>query len=747
MKRAPFAAGLLLLASPFGMAQTSPFVDEKTERLLVNELSGDRAFEHMRITTQWHKPGGSEGFLAVARYVLDKAKAAGLDDVRWIDQKAESLSWTGRSGEAWLLEGDGADAKETKIASVAAVGTSLADYSRSANVTAEVVDVGAGDRASDYRGKEVKGKIVLSYGSPAAVMDQAVWKRGAAGILSWSSTRLNALSDFPDQVAWQRVPEKDGPHGEKTTFAIILSARTGKALSDRLKGEADRRIFSPDGGTSSPKRLRARVVIESVTLPENKTAMVEARVRGTDASLPEIVLTAHLQESKFSANDDQSGVASLLEIGRTLARLVADGKLPRPRRGIRFWWCDEIYSEYRYFADHPGEEKKILANLNQDMVGARQSLGGRVQHMTRTPWARPSYLADVQQSILEMVALGNTGYLPAFQAHSIPPGVPFTKPIFSELGSREPYHARVVPYFSNTDHMVFNDSWVGVPATTLTNWPDEYIHSTDDDLWQVDATQIERNAFIVASTALWLASAGAPEAAYLAAHVAGRGIARLGSDFATGLARIGSSTPPRDSDYRAAANLLSASAEKEIAAIDSVRALGPVDTETLRSRVAPLEQAARELQALLVAGFRERSGGSAPADSPEPAEARLGKRVPKRAVATLHEWMALQDKVRDRRADALRLLRDEREAAEAAANTSRRRTAGKAPPPAEGKTLSPLMQFAVMNWIDGKRDAAGIARRVEAEAISAGSWYYGDVTADLVEKFLERQAKDGLIVW
>ncbi|MEO8348812.1 MAG: hypothetical protein ABI610_07870, partial [Acidobacteriota bacterium] len=97
--------------------------------------------------------------------------------------------------------------------------------------------------------------------------------------------------------------------------------------------------------------------------------------------------------------------------------------------------------------------------------------------------------------------------------------------------------------------------------------------------------------------------------------------------------------------------------------------------------------------------------------------------------------------------DALRLLRDEREAAEAAATTRWRRASGKATPPAEGKTLSPLMQFAVMNWIDGKRDAAGIARRVEAEAISAGSWYYGDVTADLVEKFLERQAKDGLITW
>ena len=31
-----------------------------------------------------------------------------------------------------------------------------------------------------------------------------------------------------------------------------------------------------------------------------------------------------------------------------------------------------------------------------------------------------------------------------------------------------------------------------------------------------------------------------------------------------------------------------------------------------------------------------------------------------------------------------------------------------------------------MNWIDGKTNAAEIARRVCAEALSAGWWYYGE---------------------
>ena len=743
MKRMGLAALFVLFVAAHAAAQTSPFVDEKTERLLVNELSGDRAFETIRITTQWHKPSASEGFFAVARYVMERAKEAGLEDVKWIEQTADATPWTGRSGEAWLVEGEGPDAKETKLASVAEVGTSLADYSRPAKLTAEIVDVGAGESATDYRGKDVRGKIVLAYGSPVTVTEQAVWKRGAAGILAWSSTRLNALADHPDQVAWQHVPEKDGPKGEKTTFAFILSARDGKALSDRLRGETTRRIFAAESGTTVPK-LRARVVVDSVVAPERKTAMVEGRLRGTDPSLPEIVLTAHLQESKPSANDDQSGVASILEIGRTLIRLVADGKIPRPRRGIRFWWADEIHSEYRYFAVHPEDAKKVLANLNQDMVGARQSLGGRVQHMTRTPWVRPSFLADVEESILDMVVAGNTGYLPAFQAQSILPGVPFTKPILSRLGTREPFHARVVPYFSNTDHMVFNDSWVGIPGTTLTNWPDEYIHSSADDVWQIDPTQIERNAFIVAATALWLANAGEPEASRAASYVAGRALGRLGRDFTIGLARIASSSPPRDEDYRAAANLLAVSLEKEIGAVRSVAAMAPVPDETLRARVAPLEQSARELQALLLSSFQDLSAGRPPSDSPGAVEDRLARRVPKRAVATLAEWIDLQEKVRDRRTDEERAKREARDAATLAALDRRK---GVTPPPPEEPKLTSLMSFAAMNWIDGKRNAAEIFRRIQAESLSAGSWYYGDVTPELLEGFFEKQAKDGLIKW
>lgn len=739
---------LCLMAAAVARGQTSPFLDAGVASLLANELSGELAFENLRVTTGWHKLSGSSDYFATARYVMEKAKSYGLEDVRWIDQKGEHPYWEARAAEAWLIEGDGPGAKETKLGTFIGAAMSVADFSRPADVTGEIVDVGSGESVADYRGRDVRGKIVLAFGNLATVTEQAVWKRGAAGILSHGSSRLNPLADSPDQVAWLRVPQKDGPKGEKTTFGFVLTAREGQDLVERLRGEYTRRTFAEIARRK--ERLRARIVIDSRFLPEGKTAMVEARIRGTDSSLPEIVLTSHLQEAN-SANDDQSGVVNVLEIGRTLTRLIGEGKLSKPRRGIRFWWCDEIYSEYRYFADHPEEAGKILANLNQDMVGARQTIGGRVQYMARPPWSRASFLGDVQESILDAVVAGNNGYLAAWQAQSPPTGVAFSRPIFSRLGSREPFHARAVPYFGQTDHLVFNDAWVGVPGTSLTNWPDEYIHSSDDDLWQIDRTQLKRNAFIVAATAWWLATADASRIPHLASFVAARGLERLGRDLATGLAGATEPEPRRVARYREAGNLLAVSLEKEKSALASVRAIGPprpddspsVD-ELLRDRANVLDQAAREMQALLHSAYGAPGGNRPGAPDEDPVLERLARRVPRKAARTLDEWMSLKEAASARREVARRDAREEREREEAVPS-GRRRAAG--PAEASPPTVSSLMQFEIFNWVDGKRNAAEIARRVAAEALSAGRWYYGDVTPAMVETFFEAQAKDGLIVW
>src|SRR6185503_7875035 len=108
-------------------------------------------------------------------------------------------SWSCTSGEAWTLD------PPEKLAAYGDVRVSIADESRTTHVVAEVVDVGAGVSEADYKGKDVKGKIALASGQVAAAQREAVWKRGALGLLSHMTQRPTPL-DAPDQVAWGRLP-------------------------------------------------------------------------------------------------------------------------------------------------------------------------------------------------------------------------------------------------------------------------------------------------------------------------------------------------------------------------------------------------------------------------------------------------------------------------------------------------------------------------------------------------------------
>ena len=71
-----------LLLSPAAnvcRAQTTPFLSDEEIRTLSNEISGDRAFEHIRWLSHWHRDSGMEGYFKAADYVVQAAKDAGWE--------------------------------------------------------------------------------------------------------------------------------------------------------------------------------------------------------------------------------------------------------------------------------------------------------------------------------------------------------------------------------------------------------------------------------------------------------------------------------------------------------------------------------------------------------------------------------------------------------------------------------------------------------------------------------------------
>lgn len=674
-QRSPVILALVGMLAPHASSQEYPLLPRAQTRWITQEVSGDAAYEHVRFMTQFHRPGGgSDGLLKVAQHYEEAAKELGLVDVELLMQPYEERPWNAKFADLWLM----GEAPE-RLASTLQTAVHLADYSRPTDVTAELVDVGEGSEAE--LGKlEVQGKIVLTYGSLGGVMKAAVCARGALGVIWYPSpfTTGNGIdgggSARPDQIRWISLPSADEADC-KPTFAFGLSLDQGLALRAKLQ--------------AAGKPLEVHAHVESAFTSElgDKPwqVMVMAKLPGTDPALPAVVFSGHLQEEATSANDDATGCAGTFEIARTLKRLVDSGRIPRPRRSLLFWWVTEISSQRQLFADRPELVKTLWLNINQDMSGAEQSLDlMRKQNITRLPAARFHALNDVMEAAVEYLVAANN-----FELSQLLNGIPlYPAPVLAHRGSKQRWNAEAIFFHNNTDHMTFLEAPIGLPGITFTNMPDRYIHSSDDDLWNIDATQLGRSVACAALIGYTLASAEAGNVAPIVAEVAGRGAERQARNLrlARGL-RAGE-----------AREQVRFAAEREELALRSLLELG-----ASAQLVKELTQAvdAREQQAVAELG--------------KPAAEAPGTAVAAKLAATKptllggpKEWQA-------------------------------RDTIAGAP------GLHSLMAFEVLASIDGQRTGLDIARFVAAEAREAGAHYYGTVTDEAVLATLENAAKAGLV--
>ncbi|MBV9926762.1 MAG: M28 family peptidase [Acidobacteria bacterium] len=695
-----------LLLSPLASvcrAQTTPFLSDEEIRMLSNEISGDRAFEHIRWLSHWHRDSGMEGFFKARDYVMQAAREAGVDEVRFVDQPLQGPNYTAREAELWMTE-----PVELKLADIGEQAVYLADMSRDADVTAELVDIGDGTEDA-LKGLDVKGKIVLTSGPPQRAVDNAVARRGAVGVVTYQTSENKSPLDYPDQIAWSRI-NAEPPAGTKGTFAFVLPPRKGDTLRRILHTEGVQDFFA----TGKPARggrvvLHAKVDTDMGAAP-GKTGFVEAVIRGTRPGWQQIVLTAHLQEEKSSANDDGSGCANLLELARTFSKLIKEGKMKRPARDLRFWWTDEIFSEYQLFREHPEEIKKILANVHQDMTGANLAMGSRVQHLIFAPHSRTSYLDAIFESVGTFLVNTNNGFLAASRQGGLPR--PFTRPLYSTRGTRQGYNARFVPHFGSSDHLVFLEGAVGIPAVALINWDDPYIHSSDDDLYQIDQTQLRRNNFLIGSLAYFLSKADEHDIPLLIAETYAQGARRLANDQRVAMEILAAENHKGDGGWKQASIIVEQGVLRELRALDSIRVFEPGDyqghqVEDMKRVFAANFGAMSELKRFYIALY----DGNPPQPAPlTDAERAASKKIPAN-VASLDTYL-----------------------------TNR----GKVGASASGQ-LHGLMRTEVFNFVDGSRSYYDIYKAVYAESAAAGSWYYGTVTLEDVVRLLDAGVAAGAL--
>jgi hypothetical protein len=309
------------------------------------------------------------------------------------------------------------------------------------------------------------------------------------------------------------------------------------------------------------------VKIETQTVPYDLENIV-GLIPGTDPNAGEIIFSAHLFEgiAKQGANDNISGSAAILEVARTLQTLISDGRLPRPKRSIRFLWGPEFSGTSLWVKDNQAIMEKTLCNINMDMVGEWLTKCQAHMCLMRTTYGNPHYINDVVENYYRYVGEGNRERI---QNRSS--SYPVPRRIVSPFGAEEPFYYSIETHYGASDHEVFNDWGVGVPGVMMIAWPDPWYHLSGDLADKSDSTQLKRTAVIGAAAAYTVASADDNLAVRIAAETASNATRRLGHQFAVGLEELNSATTESFVEsFKSARTYLEAALMNERETLDSI---------------------------------------------------------------------------------------------------------------------------------------------------------------------------------
>jgi hypothetical protein len=559
---------------------------------IVGEASGEAAWRTIATINAYNRDRLREEFTGTffeTQYFLDQLKRYGLDS-------AQLVTYPG--GEAWrATKGDLWEVKpiRQKLASYNDMVPMLAAGSSSTQATGDLVWVGRGTPAEILAAK-VEGRIVVTEGNIAAVHSEACLRQGALGVIAVSQGRPDSgpLVIPWSGIAGRRRPPIPGMAAEeapgqaplpKPKFGFSLPLREGDLLKKRLL---------------SGEMISVEVKIESESVPYDMENIV-CLIPGADPDSQEIILSAHLFEGivKQGANDNISGSAAILEVARTLQTLVSAGRLPRPKRSIRFIWGPEFSGIGRWVQENQAIMEKTLCNINMDMVGEWLTRCQATMCLMRTTYGNPHYINDVVENYYRYVGEGNRERI---QNRSS--SYPVPRRIISPFGADEPFPYSIETHYGASDHEVFNDWGVGVPGVMMIAWPDPWYHLSGDLADKSDSTQLKRTAAIGAAAAYTVASADDGMAVHIASETASNATRRLGHRFMVGLEELNSAQADSLAEsYKAARAYIETALVNERETLDSVMELG-ADRTKVGAHVARMKKAVEAVAAAHLAALQ-----------------------------------------------------------------------------------------------------------------------------------------------
>jgi hypothetical protein len=483
-------------------------------KAIAEEASGENALEYFAGAIPHQGFAPSKGYDAIVQSAAGRLQRWGLEQVQVLSSPADgdSYVWALRTEPAWDVE----DAELTLIrpeqrtlARFAENRVCLGRFSQPSDVQAPLVHVGQGITAQDYADTDVRGKIVLAHGTPPAVFQQAVWERGALGLVWY---RMAGRSSSPDAAAVVYTIPWRSFAGKPLSFCFSLSYNAGRALVGLLE---------------TGQEVVLRAVVHSSVHP-SKLLSASGLIRGWERPDEEVWFLGHCDHRNTPGINNLTGFSSTLEIARVLATLIRKCVLARPRRSIRFFFGAEHSSVLSFFHAYPGHEKRVFGAINQDMVGLYRDKTGASLALRRTPHSTPHLINDVAEYFADYMSERNQIDMSNVDILAAREDSGFSDPILSPKGSRASMDVHASRFWGPSDQEDLMDGSLRVPTVCLADWPDPFFHTDLDTIELADPTQLRRVITMAGAMGYFLAQLCSENLPFLIVHALGKARCRGG---------------------------------------------------------------------------------------------------------------------------------------------------------------------------------------------------------------------------
>ncbi len=442
-------------------------IDEIWEELTL-EISGEYAKKLATGINHFDRDFTFSNFRKSAEYCKKKMEEFGMEEVELIEFKADGKTcydhnW--RVPRAWDVEEAGLEIltpERRKLADWKENPHSLAMYSSPFEGEAEVVIL--------EDSKDLGGKIAFTSRRIVKVYEELI-EKGAIGVISDYMDELPERRkwELPEAIQWENAARG---LGEKGLFGFMLSPRKGEYLRSLIKKE----------------KVKAKVKVRT-KLYEGKMYAVTGVIPGE--SKEEILGIGHLFEP--GAHDNASGSALLMEIARSIRKLIEERKLPPLKRGIRILLTWEIDGTLAWVKENHDKVSRIIAGLNLDMVGGDQGKDKGILRLHQVPYSNPSC----------------------------------TNVLIKNLMKRLSSYLRWGVYGSNGGDALISDPLIGIPTPAIWQCPEKFYHTSEDTPDKLSSFTFEEMGKVGGTFLYFLATAGYEETLKLANEVYIRGIEEL----------------------------------------------------------------------------------------------------------------------------------------------------------------------------------------------------------------------------